>query len=963
MQTSQTGDTVDTLFGIDVQYQVPRYQRRYVWNEANWHTLWEDILYQFGLELVEAADGDVTFKQPGQSENTLDPDRDGEETHFTGPFVTKPITSGRLLSRFEVIDGQQRLATFQIILCIIRDICLSQDSDELTQLANEVEKLIVNQEPVIRRNTPGDFPDPTYKFRPTDYDRSAFDAVAEGEYGKVIPQAFDEAENRLKPDLVEKARSQVFCGSNVSINILDAYDYFYVQIRGYVGVNYDYDKIDDLISSIKSNFELVQITLDSSDQPEKIFESLNATGRMLSEFDYLRNNLFLRAGKREDNNGRSYSDIFYDKYWIFENDSQYWSADRLDVFFQTFLKATVGPYCFQSDKGSNKARKAFEVYQKQYYRKIKNKEVEYEFEVLRDYAESYKEMHDSTSLLSRRIQFYNDLHLIFDGLNPMNLYPLMLFIKNEVELSDCKLTQIFDILESYVLRCQLRQGVYEDKATYTKIDALLDDLIQGNISIKEPRIVAEYLSNSGKDGRDWLNNQTVVNGLRSAARQRHYVYSSYVQRLIRNMLGYILYRIERWSQENTSKTAKEVTFHIENFLRRDQVELPLYEQFLMPPSKLERHDFKSLYSLGNLTYCTKHLSRDLSFTEKKKILLEGPNADIMLNQKIYEKYSTWGPEQIVERERDLLDCFYQIWPPAEHFISKVPKPKVTSKTKSPASRTSNPKDEHFISKVPKPKVTSKTKSPASRTSNPKDEHFISKVPKPKVTSKTKSPTSRTSNPKDEPQWVSMVQPNEYQFVTFVSYTGIANLSRIQTDSNKVIGVNRNNNKQRLEKSNILFACPATAWPEVEPHIQIRTKVRIQNLQPIQDLKRLDIKHELLKSAQEEQFLVFPVTRYGHELEGSIEGFDTDSIHMQIREHTVIVYRRGLYEFATDERKQGVVTQFNKAQGHGLIGRYSVHINEVLDKNIRELEPDQKVEFNINQTTTGLVAINVGLVKD
>ena len=357
---------------------------------------------------------------------------------------------------------------------------------------------------------------------------------------------------------MKKVRSQVFEGADVSGSILDAYDYFYKRIRAYVGIDYDYDKVDGLISSIKSDFDLVQIMLDSSDQPEKIFESLNATGRMLSEFDYLRNNLFLRAGKLgEDGNGKSYSDIFYDEYWIFENDSQYWDADRLDAFFQTFLKAKVGPYCFQSDKGSNKERKAFEVYQKQYYRKIKDKEIEYEFKVLRDYAKSYQEMHDSTSLLRRRIQFYNDLHLIFDGLNPMNLYPLMLFIKNEVQLSDCKLAQIFDILESYVLRCQLRQGVYEDKATYTRIDALLNDLIQGKISIKEPRIVAEYLSNSGKVGRDWLSNQDVMNGLRSAARHRHYIYSSYVQRLIRNMLGYILYRIERWNQENTPNARKK----------------------------------------------------------------------------------------------------------------------------------------------------------------------------------------------------------------------------------------------------------------------------------------------------------------------------------------------------------------------------------------------------------------------
>ena len=443
MQTSQIGDTVDTLFGVDVQYQVPRYQRRYVWNEANWRALWEDIRHQFGLEL-----------------------RGREETHFTGPFVTKPITSGRQLSRLEVIDGQQRLATFQIILCVIRDICLSQDSDELTQLANEVEKLIVNADGVIRRNTPGDFPDPTYKFRPTDYDRSAFDAVAEGEYGKVIPQAFDEAENRLKPDLVEKARSQVFCGSNVSINILDAYDYFYVQIRGYVGVNYDYDTVDKLISSIKSDFELVQITLDSSDQSEKIFESLNATGRMLSEFDYLRNHLFLRAGKlREDNNGRAYSDIFYNKYWIFENDSQYWDADKLDSFFRAFLVAKLGPYCFKS-----KSTKPFELYREYSGSLTIKQKIEYEFEQLSAYAKSYKEinykMNESTSEIRHHMQFYDHLKL-------PRLDSFILFVKHKLgnESTNC----VCDILESYIVRCMLCHS--DNKHCYETINTFFSKAI------------------------------------------------------------------------------------------------------------------------------------------------------------------------------------------------------------------------------------------------------------------------------------------------------------------------------------------------------------------------------------------------------------------------------------------------------------------------------------------------------
>jgi len=182
----ENSDHIYILFGTDVQYEVPRYQRRYVWDEANWRTLWEDILFQLALDLTNEDKG-----------------------HFTGNIVTRSIGGGQL-NRYEVIDGQQRLATFQIILCVIRDVCLSQDSDGLILLANEVKELIVNSNTVIRRNTSARFPNTTYKFRPTDYDRSAFEAVVEEDYGKLIPQACDEAENHLKPKLVEKVRNQVF---------------------------------------------------------------------------------------------------------------------------------------------------------------------------------------------------------------------------------------------------------------------------------------------------------------------------------------------------------------------------------------------------------------------------------------------------------------------------------------------------------------------------------------------------------------------------------------------------------------------------------------------------------------------------------------------------------------------------------------------------------------------------------
>ena len=332
--------SIDKFFSQDVQYRIPRYQRRYVWNKTNWYTLWEDILAQLGLGLDSETDREIVSKQQAQHEDKSDLALENKDSgHFTGLLVTRSINLDDL-NRYEVIDGQQRLTTFQIILCVIRDICQAKKHPEL---ADEIKDLIANKPTVSRR-----FGDATYKFIPTNYDESAFQAVVVEKYGAVIPNAFDEKVNRLMPELKNKIRDQVFEEpEKVSHSILDAYDYFYEWIRIYIGETCEYDKLVTIFHSLKTQFFVVPIQLKSG-RSEKIFESLNATGRKLSEFDYLRNHLFLRAARlgevkeKGDFYGDSYSDMFYAKYWYFEKESQDWDVDELEAFFQAFLMANWG---------------------------------------------------------------------------------------------------------------------------------------------------------------------------------------------------------------------------------------------------------------------------------------------------------------------------------------------------------------------------------------------------------------------------------------------------------------------------------------------------------------------------------------------------------------------------------------------------------------------------------------------
>lgn len=85
--------TIKQLFGnTDSLYQIPRYQRPYSWGDDQLEKLWDD--------LIEAKDNDPNY--------------------FLGSVITaKPEDS---TSYVDIVDGQQRLTTLTILLCVYRDL-------------------------------------------------------------------------------------------------------------------------------------------------------------------------------------------------------------------------------------------------------------------------------------------------------------------------------------------------------------------------------------------------------------------------------------------------------------------------------------------------------------------------------------------------------------------------------------------------------------------------------------------------------------------------------------------------------------------------------------------------------------------------------------------------------------------------------------------------------------------------
>jgi uncharacterized protein with ParB-like and HNH nuclease domain len=216
---------VQTIIDGVRQYVVPLFQRPYSWRERHWEVLWTDL-----AELYED---------------------DRPRNHFIGAVVTMSAPSQPdRVSKYTLIDGQQRLTTILVLLAAIRDRARQAPGT----LADKIEDLLL-------RNRYQEGED-AYKLLPTQPDRPGFFGIMDG---------------RDRPE-----------GSPVS----RAYDFFTLKLA----TTPDLD-LDRLHNVIVRQLVLVSVVLDQDDNPYLIFESLNAKGEPLTQADLIRNFIFMHIEK------------------------------------------------------------------------------------------------------------------------------------------------------------------------------------------------------------------------------------------------------------------------------------------------------------------------------------------------------------------------------------------------------------------------------------------------------------------------------------------------------------------------------------------------------------------------------------------------------------------------------------------------------------------------------------------
>ena len=226
----------------DNAYVIPAYQRDYSWETEQWQQLWNDLV--------------------GYKEN------DSEE-HFLGPLIITPSEDGT--DTFEVIDGQQRLTTLQIIIAIIRD-CWIEMGDGSTQqgIANVPNKqltseLIYNLTPSVR-----------YNFIPNKHLKRIFLDFIQTPHKEKGRKYFDNKEALLNYQYNDKASE-----------VVRAYKFFQPKI-----LSLGETELRKFESYLLHKVRLLVVKAGGSSNAFLLFETLNYRGLELTQTDLVKSYLF-----------------------------------------------------------------------------------------------------------------------------------------------------------------------------------------------------------------------------------------------------------------------------------------------------------------------------------------------------------------------------------------------------------------------------------------------------------------------------------------------------------------------------------------------------------------------------------------------------------------------------------------------------------------------------------------------
>ncbi|WRD30801.1 DUF262 domain-containing protein [Helicobacter pylori] len=502
-----------------------------------------------------------------------------KKTHFMGSItyilhLIDDEKSLRKLQEFVIIDGQQRVTTIMLLL-------------------KAIETKIPNEE--IKKEIDGllNLSGQKLRLKPIKSDKEAF-------------------------DLVMQNRSHEIQGVS---HIKNNYKFFTKELDNYISKGYRIEEIYGAFLRLK----IVAIGLElGEDDPQVVFESINATGVQLKGLDLIRN--YLMMGENSDNQNR-----LYETYWVPLED---WLGERdLNDFIKTYLRIYLEKKLSEGER---------EVYYalKDHHRDNFPNDIQGLMSDMREYGRIYQ-------------IFLDRDHYFLDRGDPQQLANLRLRIKDLVKIK-------FGVAKPFILRCarDFEEGKLDYENFYEILQILISYFVRRSVCGEPAPALAELLYSLYRQlenvSADALKRYLGKSVGRTAFPNDDKIKAAF---LVRNAYAanqvckFILLEIEKLSN---AEPPREENLEVEHFYPKTPTQ--------------EWHDMVGDYftfeqdylnNFGNLTLSGQNQRLGNKSYEAKIALME-EYSSLHLNDYFINNTHSWGIEEVKTRSEYLADQFCQV---------------------------------------------------------------------------------------------------------------------------------------------------------------------------------------------------------------------------------------------------------------------------------------------------------------
>ena len=595
------------LFNLPQHFVIPLFQRPYVWKEdEQWQPLWQDIRRVAELRM---------------NEPHLNPQ------HFLGAVVLQAHEAGsNRVTTWNVIDGQQRLTTLQLLMDSTSAVLARAGSE---RFASQLESLTHNSANFIPEA------ESRLKLRHLNNDHQSFDEVMTAE----PPIDYSDLKHHES-------------------RIVQAHQYFTTAVTQWLGDTNSEEfqvKAEHLANVLQADLQLVTIELLASENSQEIFETLNARGTPLTAADLVRNFVFQRLEAEGGDTTKAYRDDwpFETKFWTKEVSAGRYLVSRSSLFLNQWLISRLG-----EEIGPQSTFTRFKSFV-EHEAGLKMADL---LPVLKQQANQYEAWTEAAGRTGGNLSAMEMAVYRMNASGIELLKPMLLWLHQPGrDLEPRTIERIVAAAESWVVRRQLLRLTSGDLGRV--VAAIIKTHNAAPSAELADRVIA-YLARLDVTGTYWPGDDEIRMSLSTENAYR---------RFPRARLRAFLEAIEDHYRAETGQPQVERSgFPIEHILPQKW-----NTNWAVETADEEQTRSEHVHRLGNLTLLTQGLNSKLSngpWSEKRKALLAYNT--IKLTGRLLEQAENleWNESLIDERTQDMIDALLAVWPVPEDHKGQVVDP-------------------------------------------------------------------------------------------------------------------------------------------------------------------------------------------------------------------------------------------------------------------------------------------------